>query len=167
MQPVTVSTTIDRPREEVFEYLVDIANHPEFLDHFLKDWRLTRVDSYGPGAGARFRVDAPRRRFAWADVTFVDVQPPFRIVSMGRGGKFNRVKTTMEWTLTPVGASATKLEMSFESEPKLLSDKLFDPLGPRAWFRRKAARGLRRLQRILEGDPGPRDRGRRATVAGV
>ena len=36
MDPVTVSTTIGRPREEVFAYLEDVANHPEFTDHFLR-----------------------------------------------------------------------------------------------------------------------------------
>ena len=52
-------STIARPREEVFEYLADIANHAEFTDHYLVDWHLTREDSYGQGAGARFRVEAP------------------------------------------------------------------------------------------------------------
>ena len=33
MDPVTAHVVIDRPREEVFEYLADIANHPEFTDH--------------------------------------------------------------------------------------------------------------------------------------
>ena len=61
MDPVTSTITIGRPREEVFDYLADIANHPEFSDHYLKDWHLTRVDSVGRGAGARFRRDrAPR-----------------------------------------------------------------------------------------------------------
>ena len=59
MDPVELTITIDRPREEVFEYLADIANHPEFTDHYLKDWRLTRIDSYGTGAGARYKMDAP------------------------------------------------------------------------------------------------------------
>ena len=47
MEPVTVSVTVDRPREEVFAYLADIANHPEFTDHYLVDWRMTRVDTVG------------------------------------------------------------------------------------------------------------------------
>ena len=55
-----------RPREEVFAYLADVANHPEFTDHFLKDWRLTREDSEGRGAGARPEdrrgVEAKRHR---------------------------------------------------------------------------------------------------------
>ena len=61
MDPVTSTITIGRPREEVFDYLADIANHPEFTDHYLKEWRLTRVESYGRGAGARFRYDAVAR----------------------------------------------------------------------------------------------------------
>ena len=34
LDPVTVSVTIDRPREEVFDYLADIANHSEFMEPF-------------------------------------------------------------------------------------------------------------------------------------
>ena len=50
---------VKAPREEVFDYLADIANHPEFSDHYLKDWRLTRVDSVGQGAGARVNAKHP------------------------------------------------------------------------------------------------------------
>ena len=59
MEPFTVSTTIQKPREQVYEYLADIANHAEFSDHYLVDWHLTRTDTYGRGAGARFRSKAP------------------------------------------------------------------------------------------------------------
>ncbi len=76
MEPFTVTTTIAKPREQVFEYLADIANHPEFTDHYRVDWHLTRVDSYGTGAGARFRIKEPLNRFAWADVTFAEAPAP-------------------------------------------------------------------------------------------
>src|SRR4030081_1894766 len=56
VDPVTVSTVITAPRERVFDYLQDIANHSEFTDHYLVDWHLTRIDSVGRGAGARFRL---------------------------------------------------------------------------------------------------------------
>ena len=56
MDPVTSKITIGRPREEVFDYLADIANHPEFSNHYLQGWRLTREDSWGEGAGARYRL---------------------------------------------------------------------------------------------------------------
>src|SRR5205807_3683851 len=89
---VTVTTTIAKTREQVFEYLADIANHAEFTDHYLVDWHLTRENTYGTGAGARFRVKAPLSRFSWADVTLAELQPPYRIVERGRGGKFNRIR---------------------------------------------------------------------------
>ena len=88
---MTVSIVVSAPREQVFDYLQDIANHPEFTDHYLVDWHLTRIDSVGLGAGARFRVKAPGNRFSWGDVTFAEVERPHRIVEVGRGGKNNRV----------------------------------------------------------------------------
>ena len=163
MDPVTSTVVIGRPREEVFDYLADIANHPEFSDHYLKDWRLTRVDSVGPGAGARFRLDAPFQRFGWADMTFVEVDRPFRIVAAGRGGKFNRNKTFSTWTLTPSG-QGTRVEHSTETEPALVTDRIMEAFGLRGWFKRGGRRALRRLQAILEEN---RDRGARATVAGL
>ena len=87
MDPVTVSTIISAPREQVFDYLQDIANHSEFTDHFIVDWHLTRIDSVGRGAGARFRVKAPGNRFSWADSTFVEVERPHRIVEAGPHGQ--------------------------------------------------------------------------------
>jgi uncharacterized protein YndB with AHSA1/START domain len=165
VDPVTVSVTIDRPREEVFAYLADIANHPEFSDHYLKDWHLTRLDSVGRGAGARFRVDAPCQRFSWADITFIEVERPHRIVAVGRGGKFNRIKTTAIWTLDPAPGGGTEVECMVESEPALPTDRLVEALsGQRGWFNRKLRRALRRLQAILEENE---DRGARATVAGL
>ena len=87
MDAFTVTATVSRPREEVFEYLADIANHAEFTDHFLKDFRLTREQSYGRGAGARYRVDMPLNRFPWADTTIVEFDPPYRLVEEGRGAR--------------------------------------------------------------------------------
>jgi uncharacterized protein YndB with AHSA1/START domain len=164
VDPVELTIHIDRPREEVFDYLADIANHPEFTDHYLKEWRLTRVDSYGRGAGARYRMDAPLQRFGWSDLTFVAVEAPRRIVAVGRGGKFNRIKTFASWTLDPAPGGGTRLEFVFETEPALPTDKLIESLGFRGWFKRKSNKALRRLRRILEEGEG---RGVRATVAGI
>ena len=165
MDPVTATVSIGRPREEVFEYLADIANHPEFSDHYLKDWHLTRIDSVGQGAGARFKADGPFMRFGWADMTFVEVERPYRIVAMGRGGKYNRIKSFASWTLTPAPGGGTKVEYTFETEPLLPTDKLVEALGRhRGWFKRGVGKALRRLQSILEENE---DRGARATVGGL
>jgi uncharacterized protein YndB with AHSA1/START domain len=163
VDPITVSATISRPREEVFEYLADIANHPEFTDHYLVDWRLTREQSYGRGAGARFRIKAPLARFAWGDMTFAEVQRPYRIVEHGRSGKYNRVRMLGTYTLTPGASGTTVVDYTFETEPVMPSDRLMEMFGGRSWTKRQAAKAMRRLRRILEED---RDRGQRATIAG-
>jgi len=161
VDPITVTTTIAKPREQVFAYLADIANHAEFTDHYLTDWHLTRVDSYGTGAGARFRFKAPMNRFSWADRTFSEVQEPYRIVERGRGGKYNRIRMIGTYTLSPGPGETTKVEYTFETEAPMLSDRLLETLG-RPRTRRQAARALRLLRTILEEN---RDRGRRASVA--
>ena len=159
MDPVSSSVTIDRPREEVFDYLFDVANHAEFSDHYLEDFRLTREDSLGEGAGARFRLDAPLNRFSYADVTVTEATPE-RIVLRGRTGKFNRIRMISVWDLEP-SHGATKVTLTTETEsPKLPSDKLMEALA-RGWFKRNQRKALRRLQAILERGE---KRGARATV---
>jgi uncharacterized protein YndB with AHSA1/START domain len=163
MDPVTAHVVIDRPREEVFDYLADIANHPEFSDHYLTEWRLLRVDSVGRGAGARFKLET-RDRFAWGDMTFIEVERPHTIVAAGRGGKFNRNKTWTTWTLSPSG-KATRVEVSTESEPALITDKFIEAVSRRrGWTKRGLRKALSRMQSILEEDI---DRGKRATVGGL
>jgi uncharacterized protein YndB with AHSA1/START domain len=161
VNPFTVSTTIDLPREQVFEYLSDIANHAEFTDHYLVDWHLTRENSIGTGAGARFRIKAPLNRFSRADVTFHECEAPHRILERGRGGKYNRIRMLASFTLSPA-AGGTKVEYTLETEVKLPSDKLMEILGGRGWYQRQAAKSMRRLRAILEED---RSRGKRPTVA--
>jgi uncharacterized protein YndB with AHSA1/START domain len=161
VDPFTVSTTIARPREEVYEYLADISNHAEFTDHYLVDWHLTRENSIGAGAGARFRIKAPLNRFSWGDMVFAEVQPPFRIVEHGRTGKYNRIRMLGSYTLSPGPGGTTKVEYSLETVPALISDRLMESIGGRARSRRKAAKALRRLRSILEEG---RDRGKRASV---
>jgi uncharacterized protein YndB with AHSA1/START domain len=170
VDPVAVSTVISAPREVVFDYLQDIANHAEFTDHFLRDWHLTRLDSVGRGAGARFRVAVPANRYSWADVTFAEVQRPHRILEVGRTGKANRIRTVGVWELEPVGAAATRVTFTLQTAPATFADRLQESFGVRTWMRRKNARALRRLRAILEQQvgaiTGPVRRGPRVTVAG-
>ncbi len=162
MNPVHASITVARSREDVFEYLADVGNHPEFTDHYLVDWRLTREGSYGRGAGARFRVKARLNRFGWADVTLTEVEPPHRIVMAGATGKLNRIRTLTTYTLEPAGDSQTEVDFEVVTTPVFPSDRLMEAIGRRS-FRRNARKGLKRLRSILEED---RDRGARATIAG-
>jgi len=168
VHPVTVSIIVAAPRQRVFEYLRDIANHPEFTDHYLVDWHLTRIDSVGLGAGARFRIKAPRNRFSWGDVTFVDVQEPHRIVEVGRTGKNNRIRMLGVYDLAD-SHGATRVRFTFETEPAMLSDRLLESFGGRSWLKRKNDKAMRRLRAILEREAGASiadaGGGQRVTVA--
>jgi uncharacterized protein YndB with AHSA1/START domain len=163
VHPVTVSTVISAPREQVFDYLQDIANHSEFTDHYLVDWHLTREDSVGLGAGARYRVKAPGNRFSWGDSTFTEVTVPQRIVETGRTGKANRIRTLGIYELSPAPGGATRVQFRLETEARVLSDRLMEALGGRSWLKRKNVKAMRRLRSIIERGDG---RGERVTVAG-
>jgi carbon monoxide dehydrogenase subunit G len=162
VDPFTVSVNIALPREQVFEYLADIANHAEFSDHYLVDWRLTRIESYGQGAGARFRMKAPLNRFAWADMTIAELQPPFKIVERGRGGKFNRIKMISTYEIVEAHPGVSRVDYTYETDAKVLSDVFAENFGGRVWARRKANKAMKRLRAILEED---RMRGKRPSVA--
>ena len=164
MEPITLTTTIAKPREDVFEYLADVANHAEFSDHCMVDWHLTREDSYGHGAGARFRVKSRFDRFSYGDITLAELTPPARIVATGRGGRFNRIRTRSTWTLEESGHGRTKVTFETQSTPALKSDELMEKLlRLRTATTRCHKRALERLRSILESGEG---RGERPTVAG-
>jgi uncharacterized protein YndB with AHSA1/START domain len=162
VDPVTVEVIIARPREEVFEYLADIANHAEFFDHFLVDWHLTREDSVGVGAGARYHINAKGKRYMWADTTFTDVVAPRLIVERGRYGKFNRNLTRAVFEISEAHGGTTRVAYTLETKPKLPSDK-FAEIGLKGWTKRKNKKALNRLRNILEDGL---DRGKRPSVAG-
>ena len=163
MNPVRHEVLIDRPRAEVMAYLADIANWPEFTDHFLTDWHLTREESYGAGAGARFRVRRRLDRFGFADLTLAEVRPPGRILARGRSGKFNRTRWIVLLELDEE-AGGTSVRLTVETAPGLPTDRLMEALTlTRAFHRRRWGRALRRLRSILEDGE---ERGRRATISG-
>lgn len=157
-----MSVLISAPREQVFDYLQDIANHSEFTDHYLVDWHLTRESSVGRGAGARYRVKAPCSRFSWADSTFTEVSRPHRIVEVGRTGKCNRIRTLGVYELSAGPGGTTRVQFTLQTRTSMLSDRILESLGQRAWLRRKNQKAMRRLRSIIERGEG---RGERVTVA--
>ncbi len=162
MDPFTASINIALPREQVFEYLDDIANYAEFSDHYEVDWHLTRIDSYGQGAGARFRVKQPMNRFSWADLTLAELQPPFKVVARGRGGKYNRIKSIATYEIHEGHGGVSQVQYTYENDARLPSDVIPEILGGRAWTKAKSKKALSRLKAILEED---RRRGKRPIVA--
>jgi len=159
MRPVTVNCVIDRPREQVFDYLADLANHVEFTDHFARDFRLERLDSRGVGAAARFRVSPPLGSI-WAELVLTELDRPYRIASEGRAGRIGRIPITAEYRLTRHGDNMTTVELTFASEPSTRTDRLRETLGARPWLRHQCRRAMDRLRFVLEeGRPSARAAG--------
>jgi uncharacterized protein YndB with AHSA1/START domain len=148
MRRITSSITIDAPRERVFDYLADISNHNAFSDHYLKDFRLARLDSRGVGAAASFKI-----RFGsslWGETVITELERPYRVALDGQSGRRGRVKTRAVYTLTPYGQDMTKLDYELSSTASTGVDELRATLGGRAWLKRQSHRALRRLARALE-----------------
>jgi hypothetical protein len=157
MRPATVSSAIDSPRERVFDYLADIANHAEFTDHFMKDFRLTRLESRGLGAAARFRLSSPLSFIGfdvWAELVLTELERPYRVLMKGAAGRIGRVPVQAEYRLTEQDPGMTRVELTFSSEPATTTDRLRELLGGRTWLTIQSRRALRRLKLILEeGEP--------------
>ena len=151
MNPVQHEVHIDRPASEVIAYLGDIANWPEFTDHFLAHWHLTREDSYGEGAGARFRMRRRLDRFGFADLTFAEFSASRgHILARGRSGKFNRTRWIVRLALDEE-AGGSRVRLTVETLPGLPTDRLMDAVTMTHGFhRRRWAKALRRLRSILE-----------------
>jgi hypothetical protein len=148
MSSVTVSTTINQPRELVFDHLDDLSRHEAFTDHFLVAWTLTRTPATGVGAGARMRAKGAGRH-PWITITVVESIRPERTVEHGRGGKGGRRRTRGIYRLADSRPGATTVSFTNEFTPAGLLERLQAPVA-RSYLRRQNARSLRRLKAILE-----------------
>ena len=150
MRPVFASTSIDAPRERVFDLLCDLSARPAFCDHFLDEYRLERLDPVGVGAGARFRL---HHSGGWLDTVIMETERPHLIREAGQGGRENRVPAFTVWELAE-GASpeSTELSVTFWTEPTMMLDRLRERMGSSRYFRRDFQRALERLRDLVETD---------------
>jgi uncharacterized protein YndB with AHSA1/START domain len=151
MGPIRAEIEIDAPREQVFAAIADLAARSSFTDHFLSDFHLTRLDSVGVGAGARFRVEAPLRK-PWMDTAIVAMEEPFRIVEEGESGRANRIPTHTAWELTEGPGNLTAVSVSHWTEPPALDRALELLSAASVWQERGWREALRRLRDQLESD---------------
>jgi uncharacterized protein YndB with AHSA1/START domain len=156
MGPVSAEIEIDAPREHVFAVVADLARRPSFTDHFLTDFHLTRIESRGVGAGARFRIASPLRS-VWMDTAIEEIEAPHKILERGRGGRGNRIPSTIAWELTEGTGSLTRVRVSHWTEPSSPIDRALEvSAGNSIWEQRGWREALRRLRDQLEsGEAGP------------
>jgi len=150
MGPISAEVEVDVPRQAVFDAIADLSLRPAFTDHFLTGFHLTRIESTGVGAGARFRI-AVRPRRVWADTTIVEAEAPHRLVEHGCGGRLNRIPSTTLWELTEGPGSLTKVRVSYWTEPANPVDRALERLSAASLpYERRWREALRRLREQLE-----------------
>ena len=96
MREVKVSAVISAPREEVFDFVADLAARPSFTDHFMKDYRLARVQPVGVGAAARFKLDPPLAN-DYAELTITKADRPLRLVRASTRTYFDVLRQKLKW----------------------------------------------------------------------
>jgi hypothetical protein len=155
MRPVFASTTIDAPRERVFDLICDLAARPAFTDHFLAELRLGRLDPVGPGASARFRLGDSG---VWFDTVIDHVERPHLVREHGYGGRSNRIPAFTVWELAEGPApDGCEVSVTYWTEPASLIDRAREPFRSGRFFRRGLRRALERLRGLAESDrPVPR-----------
>lgn len=145
MKPVTVSTTVSKPREEVFEFLDVLANHAGFTDHLFKDWSFSGP-TRGVGARGRARVNAPGSR-EFAEFEVVEAEAPERIVEKAVSSNGKRVtRGTYRFEQLPDGGTKISFELAWVEIPR--SERLAPPLA-RTFMRRANGKAMRRLAKQL------------------
>ena len=163
MLPVTVRCYISAPREEVFDFIADLAYRPAWTDHYTSDFHLAHPRSQGVGAGARYRLDAPRYGH-WVETDIVEAERPRTVREVTRGGRLDRTGGEILFELSREGRGLTRVDMTIWNEPGTPREALKEKLGARRWLRRQSKVALERLRAIFEEH---RDRPlARATVAG-
>jgi hypothetical protein len=164
MRSAQAHITIDKSPEEIYEYLLDIASRPEFAPELFREFHLTRVESKGIGAGARYRLHR-KLRDRYAGTTITEGVPGQRLLEKGSTGRGGRVGMAIEYLLEEQPGGATKVTWIIELYPMNPADR-FREIGQRRQIKRRMKRGIKRLRGILEGVQSSAP-GERPTVAGL
>lgn len=132
---VSVSTFIDRPREDVYALVDDLSAHERWTDHYITEWEVD-------GNTARVKIGSGRSEIRVVSST------PDAIVEEGHDGK-RRTRGT--YRLSELGPDRT--EVTFVNEV-LERGARYEVLGEplvKLYLKRNNAKALARLKAILEG----------------
>ncbi len=123
MRPFTVHASISASREAVFDFVSDLAARPAYCDHYMSDFRLAHPRSRGPGAAARFIVDAPLFS-TWAEITVAEYDRPRRIAERGRIRRLGRTRAGAVYEFVQDVHGMTRVELTVWTEPATRLDAL-------------------------------------------
>ncbi len=139
---VSESVVIERPREEVFAYLTDLQNFPEWGEVI----RELRKETEGPPrVGERYTVDIAFLGRRWEQAFEVTAyEPPQRYADRNTGGPFHDEHT---YTFDEV-AGRTRLTVTMDMQPGGFF-RITGPLLEKA-VRRQVGKELGTLKDILE-----------------
>src|SRR6266545_3993906 len=148
MGPISATKAIDAPREEVFDFLCDLANRPAFTDHFVSEFRLERLESAGVGAAARMRIE---KAGLWMETVIVEASRPHRILEQGKGGRLDRIPILTAWEFVEgPGAAGSEVTVRFGTEPSNPVDRLRELRWGERYYRRQWSAALSRLKELIE-----------------
>ena len=140
MKPIVATITIERPRDELYDLIVDLRNHEAWTDHMLVDWSGTpervRVRSAVPG---------PKD---WLDIQTTSVTPPSETVERTTGAKGKRVSYGT-YRLREDGPSRTEVEFELRIETMPRRERILSPV-LRPWLQRVNDKAMARLKEHAE-----------------
>jgi uncharacterized protein YndB with AHSA1/START domain len=139
---LATSTSITRPAAEVFEFVADARNEPQWHTDALA---VTRTDDGPISAGSSFAAQMkPYRGVSEGTMTIVDHEPPRRVVFEARMGT---TLATITMTVEPEAAGA-RVTRQIEVEASGLF-RVMAPVVTPMW-RKQVAGHLANLKRVLE-----------------
>jgi uncharacterized protein YndB with AHSA1/START domain len=151
--PVALDTYISAPREELFDFVADIAARPSWNDHFQAEFHLATTRAATKGSAARYRTDPPFQRQLYSDLRIVELDRPRRIFEEGVQGRLNRGRVQIVWDFFQEAPEQTRIEFEMRTEPGGKLQRMAEGLGAHGYYKRQYTTALERLRMIFEERP--------------
>jgi ribosome-associated toxin RatA of RatAB toxin-antitoxin module len=146
VKPVTVSIDVPTSPHRVYEFLEELGNHEQFMDHFMVDWQLSGPKK-GVGAKANVRVKATAEK-DWTDVEIVEADSDRRLVEETTGGPSAKRRTHGTYLLEALADGGTRIGFELEFLELPAAERIMGPLN-RAYVKRVNRKAMKRLAERL------------------
>jgi ribosome-associated toxin RatA of RatAB toxin-antitoxin module len=146
VKPVTVSIDVPTSPHRVYEFLEELGNHEQFMDHFMVDWQLSGPKK-GVGAKANVRVKATAEK-DWTDVEIVEADSDRRLVEETTGGPSAKRRTQGTYLLEALPDGGTRIGFELEFLELPAAERIMGPLN-RAYVKRVNRKAMKRLAERL------------------